>query len=95
MAFDPNAFRVEYATGSYGAGSDGSKFFRRASYITADAPAVVEAANYFNLAADRAPLGTVICAVMSIGGAVEMKNYVVSGNAAGVVTVKLQKTAAG
>lgn len=95
MAFDPNAFRVEYATGSYGAGSDGSKFFRRASYITADAPAVVEAANYFNLAAQRAPKGTVIQAVMLIEGAVELKQYVVSANDGTTVTVKLQKTAAG
>lgn len=62
---------------------------------TSDAPATVEAANYFNAASADLPVGSVIQAVMGIGGTVELKDFVVSANAAGVVTIKLQKTAAG
>jgi hypothetical protein len=95
MAFVANALRVEFGTGSYGASPDGGKFFRMASYITADAPAVVEAAGYFNEAALRLPVGTVISAVMGAGGAIKFKQYVVTANTGTVVTVALQTATAG
>lgn len=95
MAFTPKSLRVEFGTGVQGASPSGAGFYRQASYITDDAPATVEAANYFNAAAKRLPVGTVIDAVMGLGGTIELKRYVVSANTGSAVTVKLQKTAAG
>lgn len=95
MAYNEKALRVKFGEGATGASVDGKNFFRLASYITEDAPAVVEAAGYFNAAASRLPKGTVIMAVMDFAGAVEFKQYVVSANTGAAVTIKLQKTAAG
>jgi hypothetical protein len=70
---------------------------RKFEFKTEDAPAVVEATGYFNSAADQMPVGSTIEAVMGlgVGGTVEFKSYVVSANTGTVVTIKLQKTAAG
>lgn len=95
MAFKKSALRVEFATGNFDPSPDGSKHFRRATYITPDAPATVEAANYFNDAANRLPKGTVIEAVMSAGGTPVLKNFVVVTNTGSAVTVAMQKTTAG
>ena len=89
MAFAKNALRVEFATGSYGP-STATKYFREASYITPDLPAVVETAGYFNDAASRMPVGTVLAVVMGIGGTVDFKAYVVSVNDGTNVTIKPQ-----
>lgn len=95
MAFNEKALRVEFGTGVQGASPTGAGFYRQATYITADAPATVEAANYFDAAAKRLPVGTVIDAVMGLGGTIELKRYVVSVNTGAAVTIKLQKTTAG
>ncbi len=95
MAYNDKALRVEFGTGVQGASVDGAGFYRQATYITDDAPATVEAANYFNAAAKRLPKGTVIDAVMGFAGTIELKRYVVSANDGATVTIKLQKTAAG
>lgn len=63
--------------------------------ITTDAPAVVEAANYLNASVSRLPKGTMIEAVMSIGGTPILKNYVVTANTGTAVTIALQTTTAG
>lgn len=95
MAFNEKALRVEFGTGSYGSSPDGAKFFRQASYITTDAPATVEAADYFNAAAKRLPKGTVITAVMSMSGTPVMKNFVVTANSGTAVTIAVQEASAG
>jgi hypothetical protein len=64
-------------------------------FRTSDAPATVEAANYFNAWVADLPVGSVIQAVMGIGGTIELKHYVVSVNNGTAVTIKLQKTTAG
>lgn len=62
---------------------------------TSDAPATVEAAGYFLAAWQDLPVGSVIQAVMGIGGTIELKNFVVSVSNATTLTIKLQKTTAG
>lgn len=61
-------------------------------FVTNDADTVVEAANYFNTAADRLVVGDQIFASIDVDGTPEMKNYIVSAISAGVVTVVLQAT---
>ncbi len=95
MAYNANGLRVEFGTGSTGASTGTDKFFRMASYITEDAPAVVEAANYFNGAAKRLHKNTVICAVMTSGGTPVLKQYVVASNDGTTVAVAPQTTTAG
>ncbi len=92
MAFNKSALQIDFGRGNYGPGPDGTKTFRRATYITGDSASVVEASNYFNAAASRLPKGTVIQAVLDADGTVQHKNYIVSNNTGTVVTIKLQKT---
>lgn len=77
------------------AGAGTALVFHRAGLITTDAAAVVEAANYLNASAARLPKGTVIEAVMAVGGTPVLKTYVVTANTGTVVTIALQGTAAG
>jgi len=63
--------------------------------VTSDAPATVEAANYFNSWVADLAVGSVIIAVMGIGGTIKHKNYLVSANTGTAVTVALQTTTAG
>lgn len=93
MVFNPKALQVELATGSTGPGQ--ARFFRRATYITPDAAAVVEAAGYFNAAAARLPKNTVIQAVMAADGTPVLKHYVVTVNSGATVTVAVQTVATG
>lgn len=64
---------------------------------TSDAPAIVEAAGFFNPMAGVLTVGSVIEARMGLGqgGTPEYKNYIVSANDGTAVTIKLQKTALG
>ena len=62
---------------------------------TSDAAATVEAANYFNAAVADLPVGSCITVVSGIGGAIKLKEMVVSVNSGTVVTVALLSTAAG
>ena len=65
-------------------------------YVTPDAAAVVEAANYFNPGATLLAKGDVIQAVMVIAGTPILKHYVVtSATGATPVTVAIQTTTAG
>lgn len=65
-------------------------------FATADAAAVVEAANYFNAAAPRIPDGgyVMIEAVVGIPAAIKFKQYLLS-RAGAVVTATLLTTTAG
>lgn len=95
MAFNAKALQVGASHGVPGASPDGLAYFRSATYITADTPAVVEAAGYFNGAVDRLPKGTCLTAVMTTGGTPVMKDYVVTANTGTAVTIAMQKTTAG
>lgn len=96
MAYVASGLQVEFGRGNYGGASvDGKKFFKLASYITDDTAAVVEAVGYFNSAADRLVVGSIIMAVMGMGGTMKLKNYLVTANDGTVVTIALQTTAAG
>lgn len=69
---------------------------RHWSLATADAAAVVEAANYLNASADLLAKGDIIHASMARGGTPILKQYIVTAiSAGGAVTVALQSTAAG
>lgn len=95
MAFSPNALRVHTNEGFTAASGDGKLSFREAHYVTADAAATVEAADYFNAAAGRLPVGTWIEAVMGFPSAVVAKIYVVTANNGSAVTIARLTTAAG
>jgi hypothetical protein len=96
MAFDANGLRLHTGDGSVGASAGLDKIYREATYVTPDAPAVVEAANYFNAAADRLLKHTVIKAVMTHGGATPIfKIYIVTANTGTAVTIAVQTVAAG
>jgi len=58
-----------------------------AHLVTTEAPAAVEAANYFDSAAGRLPKGSIISAVMSHGGTPVLKFYVVTVNSGSAVTI--------
>lgn len=76
-------------------GSAGGNIGHMAYLRTADAAAVVEAANYLNGSVKRLPKGTVIQAVMAIGGTPILKHYVVTANNGTAVTIALQTATAG
>jgi hypothetical protein len=76
-------------------GSGGGNIGHMAYLRTADAAATVEAANYLNASVKRLPKGTVIQAVMAIGGTPVLKQYVVTVNSGTAVTIALQGTSAG
>lgn len=94
MAFDIAGLRRLAPRGAVGngAGSVTSAW----AYDSNDAAATVEAANYFNSAADSFAKGDTIDAVMARGGTPVRKSYVVtSATGAATVTVALQTTTAG
>jgi hypothetical protein len=93
MAFSTKGFALETPGGV--AGTTGQIRRTRASYITLDAAATVEAAHYFDSIYASLPVGTVISAVMAAGGTPVFKNYVVTASASTGVTIALQSTAAG
>lgn len=93
MAHSPENLTVEPVAAIAGAGT--ANVLHEAYLVTADAAAVVEAANYLNASASRLPKGTLIEAVMAIGGTPVLKNYVVTANTGTVVTIALQTTTAG
>lgn len=66
-------------------------------YATDDAAAVVEAAGYFNAARGLMTVGSIIQAVMAIGGGTPVhKNYVVTAVPnSGNVTIAIQTVTAG
>ena len=81
-------------TGAYN-GSGSASVQNCAHLRTADAAAVVEAANYLNASASRLPKGTTIDAVMAVNGTPVRKSYVVTANTGSVVTIGLQTATAG
>jgi hypothetical protein len=65
-------------------------------YATADAAATVEASGYFNAVASQLGKGDCIRAVMALGGAPVLKDYVVtSASGATPVTIAIQQATAG
>ncbi len=66
------------------------------NYGTADAPATVETAGYFNGARAKLTVGDIIIASMGIGGTLKLKIYQVTAvPATGNVTIALQTVTAG
>jgi hypothetical protein len=97
MAFDPKALRMQFGQGITGASTGIDKIFRQGFYITADLATAVEAASYFNPAADRLQAGNVITAVVGFGtgASQKLKNYIIASNDGTTVVVALQTTTAG
>lgn len=87
MAFDAKGLQVLPGFGAYGSGSDTSKVYREARYVTADAVATVLTAGYFNAGVARLPKNTVIFALCVATGAPVLKILVVTANTGSVVTV--------
>lgn len=93
MAFNTNNLRRQ----GYGAANAQNAMpVSTFSYVTDDAAAIVEAANYFNAATKELRKGDVIEARMAMSGVPVLKEYIVtSATGAAVVTVVLQTAAAG
>ena len=99
MPFTVQSLRVHMNEGFTGASPDGKLSFREATYVTTDAPAVVEAAGYFNAGVQRLPYGTIIEALMTFDPVTpstpKYKEYIVTGNDGAIVTIGLQTVTAG
>lgn len=95
MALDAKNITFSDTGASYGT-SGGDKVLMCGHFITADAAATVEAANYFNPIANRIPDGgfAIVEAIVGVGGTVKHKQYLLT-RAAGVITATLLATAAG
>jgi UDP-N-acetyl-D-mannosaminuronic acid transferase (WecB/TagA/CpsF family) len=88
MAFNHKNLTVESCGVASGDGT--GTIMNEADFITADAPAVVEAAGYFNTAANRLPKCTIIEAVMTAAGTPVFKSYIVTANDGTAVTIAAQ-----
>lgn len=93
MTFNAKGLQVQEPGGTTGA--TGQYMHQRATYVTEDAGATVEAAGYFNAGYQRLAKGMLIESVLAIGGTPVHKTYIVTGIVNGVVTIALQTTAAG
>ncbi len=106
MAFLAAGWQMKEASGV--AGSTGQYLFQKAEYITQDAPAAVEAANYLPAAQNSGsdpitnlisylnfPAGLVITVLASVNTAPVLKMYVVTASSSAGVTLALIKTTAG
>ncbi len=94
MAYDAKNLSVSNPGCVYTGGGE-DKVAHRAHLITADAAATVETAAYFDAAYLRLPKGTIIDAVMAVGGTPVRKSYVVTASSASGVTIALQTATAG
>jgi hypothetical protein len=94
MAFDAKGFRLETPGGVVTISSVNYQH-TRASYITGDAAATVEAAHYFDSIYLSLPVGTTIDALMVCAGTPVRKSYVVTASASTAVTIAVQAVAAG
>lgn len=89
MAFSPlslSRISKQVPVGS-AAGLPQAQQVARWLYTTDDAAATVETAGYFNAASAKLKKGDIIEASMVNSGAPVGKNYIVTANAAGVVTI--------
>ena len=93
MAFAQAGFSLMEAGGVCGA--TGQYRFIRARYITLDAAATVEATGYFNSIYQNLPVGSLIDAIMAVGGTPVFKNYIVTASSSAGVTIALQTVSAG
>ena len=95
MSFDKNNMMRAESMGATGPGQTG--IHSEWIFATNDAPAAVEAANYFNLAAPYVNKGDTIRASMSRSGTPVGKDYIVTAvdKAANTVTVALFNSGAG
>ena len=102
--FDKKGWQMGPSGGS--CGSTGQYMRQQATYITTDAAATVEAANYFpavQAAAPNAPemsylnfpVGLKIEATMNVGSTPVFKTYIVTASSSSGVTIALQATTAG
>jgi hypothetical protein len=92
MPADPKALQRLPGHGAYGSSAGIDKVFHEARYVTTDAPAVVEAAGYFNALYERLPKTTVIKSVMTAAGTPVVKQYIVTASSSTAVTIALQAT---
>lgn len=89
MAFTPKTLtRVANAQG----GSNSARYNSIWHYTTADTPATVGGAGYFNAAANDLVVGDIILAVCGIGGTVVHTSWGVSANTGTAVTVTRMST---
>ena len=73
---------------AYGTGAN-CKQLQTWMLATNDDAAAVETAGYFNDLADEMKVGDIIEARLDLDGAPALREYIVSGNAAGVVAITL------
>ena len=92
MAFDVKGFRT-YDFMFHPSGAAGANLGRH-TYVTNDDRAAVETAGYFNALSKRVKVGDHIDMTLDLDGAPMRRNYMVSGNAAGVVAIAAQNIAA-
>jgi hypothetical protein len=85
MAFNHKNLTVENT--GVAAGDGTGSMMHEADFVTNDAPAVVEAAGYFNTAASRLPLYTVIAAAMTFNNLPFLRFYIVTINTGTAVTI--------
>lgn len=88
MALDLNGLAVLARGGATAAGR--ANIFSVYTYATADAPAAVETAAYFDGAASFLTKGDVIICSMTRGGTPVAKTYIVTANTGTAVTIVLQ-----
>lgn len=92
MAFDVKGFRtVDFMFNPSGLAGANLNIHK---YVTNDDRAAVETAGYFNSLSKRVKVGDHIDMTLDLDGAVMRRNYIVTGNAAGVVTIAAQNIAA-
>lgn len=92
MAFDVRGFRtVDFMFNPSGLAGSNLSIHK---YVTNDDRAAVETAGYFNAISKRAKVGDHIDMTLDLDGTVMRRNYIVTANAAGVVTIAAQNIAA-
>jgi len=91
MAFDKKGFRTtDFMFNPSGAA--GANLGRH-TYVTNDDTAAVETAGYFNALSKLLKVGDHIDMTLDLDATVMRRNYVVTANAAGVVTIAKQNVA--
>jgi hypothetical protein len=93
MAFNSNNLRRQESLGSIGNGSGSVKF--KNTYLTGDAAATVETADYFLPDYQKLNVGDIILASVGVGGTPKLKQYLVLTCTSAGVTIGLQTTTAG
>ncbi|MFK0330904.1 hypothetical protein ACIQUB_07250 [Rhizobium sp. NPDC090275] len=91
MAFDVKGFRtVDFMSNPSGLAGANLGVHK---YVTNDDTAAIETAGYFNSLATRVKVGDHIDMTLALATAPMRRNYIVSANAGGVVTIAKQNVA--